>query len=69
MVLQPTTLRLSSVINGDYGSRFSDKDIRNATVQSNVREETLIWFFSHSVSLLMMIVWVCVTSPTSNIMI
>ena len=45
MVLQPTTLRLSSVINGDCGSRHSDKDDRNAIVQSNIGEEILIWFF------------------------
>ena len=41
----PTTLRLSSVINGDCGSRLSYKNARNATVQSNIGEETLIWFF------------------------
>ena len=47
---QLTTLRFSSVINGDCGSRLSDKNVRNATAQSKVGEESLIWFlFTFSV--------------------
>ena len=38
-----TTLGLSSVISNDCGTRYSEQDIRNATVQNGVGEEILIW--------------------------
>ena len=38
-----TTLGLSCVINNDCGTRYSDQDIRNATVQNGAGEEILIW--------------------------
>ena len=35
---------LCSVVNGDHSSRHSHSDIRNTTVQGNVREEIFICF-------------------------
>ena len=40
---QLTTLGLSGVIDNDCSTRFSDQDVRNATVQNGVGEEILIW--------------------------
>ena len=38
-----TTLGLSCVIDNDCSTRYSEQDIRNATVQNGVGEEILIW--------------------------